>query len=92
LLQALQISSQGWVMVRLLEAITVLLTNLGSWRDTWRLKIICGLGHHQLRGRVAILPSDMSAEILATSDLEPKSCHDLFAESPIKQGVFGANS
>jgi hypothetical protein len=68
LLQALQISTQDRVMVRLLESIVVLLTNSGSWRETWLLKATRGLYRHRLRGLVAALPSEVSAEILAASE------------------------
>jgi len=60
--------SQGRAMVRLIEAIDILLTNSGSGRETWLLKATRGLYRHRLRELVAVLPSDVSAEILAASD------------------------
>ena len=60
--------TQGRAMVRLIESIDVLLANSGSWRETWLLKATRGLYSHRLRGLVAALPTDVSAEILAASD------------------------
>ena len=55
-------------MVRLIESCDVLLTNSGSWRETWLLKTTRGLYRHRLRQLIAILPADLSAEILVASE------------------------
>jgi hypothetical protein len=60
--------TEGRAMVRLIESIDVLLINSGSRRETWLLKATRGLYQHRLRGLIAVLPSDVSAEILAASD------------------------
>jgi hypothetical protein len=59
---------QGKAMVRLLESIDVLLTNSGSWRETWLLKATRSLYSHRLRQLVAVLPPNVSAKLLAASE------------------------
>jgi hypothetical protein len=55
-------------MVRLIESVDVLLTNSGSWRETLLLKATRGLYRHRLRGLIAALPPEVSAEILTASE------------------------
>jgi len=63
-----RVITQGRAMVRLIEAADVLLANSGSWRETLLLKATRGLYRHRLRGLVAALPPQISAEILAASE------------------------
>ena len=63
-----RVVAQGRAMVRLIEAIDVLLENSGSWRETALLKTAQRLYRHRLRELVAVLPPDVSAEILAASE------------------------
>jgi hypothetical protein len=64
-------------MVRLIESVDVLLTNSGSWHETLLLKATRGLYRHRLRGLIATLPPEVSAEILAASEnIGGGSAHD----------------
>ena len=58
----------GKVLVRLLEAYDILLERNPVWTEQLLLRQVRALYTHRLRGLVAILPPEMTAEILAASE------------------------
>ena len=58
----------GRAYVRLVESVDVLLDRQPVWTEHVLLRLTRALYSHRLRGLVAALPSDMTAEILAASE------------------------
>ena len=63
-----RVIAHGRAMVRLIEAIDVLLENSGSRREMALLRLVQRLHRHRLRDLMAVLPPETSAEILAASE------------------------
>jgi hypothetical protein len=57
----------GKVLVRILEACDILLEQNPVWTEQLLLRQVRALYTHRLRGLVAILPPDLTTEILAAS-------------------------
>lgn len=58
----------GRACVRIIEAADVLLERKPVWTERLLLRLVRDLYPHRLRGLVATLPSEITAEILAASD------------------------
>jgi hypothetical protein len=58
----------GRACVRIVEAADVLLERDPVWTERWLLRLVRTLYTHRLRGLVAVLPGEITAEILAASD------------------------
>jgi hypothetical protein len=52
----------------MVEAADVLLDHRPVWTEWLLLRLVRALYSHRLRGLVAVLPSDLTAEILAASE------------------------
>ena len=58
----------GRATVRLIEAADLLLSRDPVWTEKLLLRLVRSLYTHRLRGLVAALPAEVTAEILAASD------------------------
>jgi hypothetical protein len=54
--------------VRIIEAADVLLDHRPGWTERLLLRLVRALYTRRLRGLVAVLPSDITGEILAASE------------------------
>jgi len=54
--------------VRIIEAADVLLDKRPAWAEKLLLRMVRSLYSHRLRGLVAVLPSDLTGEILVASE------------------------
>ena len=60
--------TMGKALVRLLEVCDILLERNPVWTEQLLLRLVRALYTHRLRGLVAILPPELTAEILAASE------------------------
>ena len=58
----------GKVLVRILEVCDILLERNSVWTEQLLLRLVRALYTHRLRGLVAVLPPELTAEILAASE------------------------